>query len=163
MQGNEWFFGLIDSVILHDEELPATLRKLASALESGDTDGLDNIAIKSKGAPPRILPLRPEAAQEKRRAAADYSIPKEYFEAMDVPPEQIVYSMSMVRNKCFYKKCTFCVQITKHLSDTAFDPSTEIDRALNACEELDRHGVRLVNFMDEAMRPVDLRKFSETQ
>jgi hypothetical protein len=158
---NEWFFGLIDSVILHQEELPATLRKLAYALESDGTDGLDNIAIRSKDALPRILPLRPEAAQENRRAAADYSIPAEYFQAMDVPPEHIVYSMSMVRNKCFYKKCTFCAQIAKHLSDAAFEPVTEIERALNACGELDRHGVRLVNFMDEAMRPVDLKRFSE--
>ncbi|HWB61541.1 MAG TPA: radical SAM protein, partial [Chthoniobacteraceae bacterium] len=158
---NEWFFGLVDSVILHDEELPSTLAALARALNDGNLEGLDNIAIKPKEGAPRVLPLRPGAAGGKRRAPAEYHIPHDYFQSMDVPLENIVYSMCMVRNKCFYKKCTFCVQITKHLSDAAFEPSTETERAIAACDEVVRHGVRLVNFMDEAMRPVDLRRFSE--
>ena len=158
---NEWFFGLIDSVALYAEELPRTLRKLADAVAAGDCAPLENIAFKSKDGTVRIIQPRAGAAEEKRISPPDYAIPEEYFRAMDVPPEHLVYSMSMVRNKCFYKKCAFCVQITKHISDSAYEPAAELDRALNACEELCRHGVRLVNFSDEAMRPVDLRKFSE--
>ncbi len=107
------------------------------------------------------MPARPGAAEEKRRASPDYHIPAEYFSAMDVPVEHLVYSMGMVRNQCFYRKCTFCVQITKHVSEAAFEQRTEVERAVNACAELAKHGVRLVNFTDEAMRPVDLRRFSE--
>ena len=159
---NEWFFGLIDSVVLYPEELPRTLCQLAVAVEKGDCAALENIAIKQKEGPARVIPPRAGAAEERRVSAPDYAIPADYFTSMDVPLEHVVYSMAMVRNKCFYKKCTFCVQITKHVGDAAYEPAAELKRALNACEEVCRHGVRLVNFSDEAMRPVDLRHFSES-
>ena len=158
---NEWFFALIDSVALYQEELPRSLLRLADAVGSGDFSALENIVIKSKEGPVRVFQPRAGAAQKKRISPPDYTIPDEYFRAMEVPLEHVVYSMSLVRNKCFYKKCAFCVQITKHLSDAAYEPAAELERALNACTELCRHGVRMVNFSDEAMRPVDLRRFSE--
>ncbi|MGB8354879.1 MAG: radical SAM protein [Chthoniobacteraceae bacterium] len=158
---NEWFFGLVDSVALYPEELPRTLRLLSDAVKTDDYGALENIAIKPKAGPVWIIPPRAGATAESRVSPPDYSIPEEYFQSMDVPLEHLVYSMAMVRNKCFYKKCTFCVQITKHVGDAAYEPAAELERALNACAELCRHGVQLVNFSDEAMRPVDLRRFSE--
>jgi hypothetical protein len=158
---NEWFFGLIDSVILHEEELARSLRGLADALQTESCGSLENIAIKFLGGPVKIIAPRKEAAGEKRASSSNYEIPAEYFRATGIPDEHLVYSMSMVRNKCFYKKCSFCVQITKHISDAAYDPGAEIERALNACAEVSRHGVRLVNFSDEAMRPADLQRLSK--
>jgi hypothetical protein len=67
--------------------------------------------------------------------------------------------MAMGRNKCFYRRCNFCAQIAKHLSDVAYQPRREVARSLVAVAELARHGVRAVNFNDEAMRPTDVRQF----
>jgi hypothetical protein len=71
----------------------------------------------------------------------------------------LVYSIVMIRNKCFYKQCTFCVQIAKHLEDAFYLPEAELNRTLDACLQLTSHGVTMVNFMDEAMRPRDLKIF----
>jgi len=155
---NDWFLGIIQSVILHPEELPRTLRQLADTLDGAPPDALCNIAIKTADGV-RILSPLPDDRAQLRIAEPSHIIPDDYFEAMQVPRDHLVYSMAMVRNKCFYKKCSFCVQIAKHIGDNAYSQGADIQRALAACAELERHGVTMVNFMDEAMRPVDIRDF----
>lgn len=155
---NPWFFGIIQSVILYQEEIPETLLQLVKVLEGCDKAGLQNIAIKQEDGV-KILHPPAEKRTELRKANTGYAIPPRYFEAMDVPAEHLVYCMAMVRNKCFYKKCTFCVQIAKHISDHAYAEGADVVRALDAFAELQRHGIQMVNFMDEAMRPVDIREF----
>ncbi len=155
---NPWFFGVIESVILYQEELPETLGLLVEVLEGAPRDALHNIAIKA-GDAVNVIPPRAETRTALRVSKTGYRIPDRYFQAMEAPPDHLVYSMAMVRNKCFYKKCTFCVQIAKHISDHAYSEAAEIARALDACAELERHGIAMVNFMDEAMRPVDIRDF----
>lgn len=155
---NPWFFGVISSIILYQEDLPDTMRRLVAHLAGGAFEGLRNIALK-RGEAVSIVPPEERQRTEVRVAEPGYKIPPEYFKAMEVPAEHLVYAMVMVRNKCFYNRCNFCVQTAKHISDQAYSQSAEIQRALAGCEELLRHGVRMVNFMDEAMRPVDLREF----
>jgi hypothetical protein len=155
---NPWFFGVISSVILHQEDLPETLAELAQVVCGGDCATLRNIAAK-RAERVELIPPAAEKRIELRTARRGYAVPAEYFHAMDVPAEHLVYSMAMVRNKCFYKKCTFCVQIAKHIADHAYAEGPEVERALDACAALEGHGVGMVNFMDEAMRPVDIRGF----
>ncbi len=163
---NPWFFGIIDSVILYQEELPETLAALAHRLQSSKSSPdappvpFANIAIKTADGV-QIHPPPTEQKTQLRIARPGYSVPPAYFSAMETPPEHLVYCMAMVRNKCFYKKCTFCVQIAKHASDRAYEESAEVSRALAAFEELSSHGITMVNCMDEAMRPVDLQKFCD--
>jgi hypothetical protein len=155
---NPWFFGVISSVILYQEDRCLTLTQLTGVLGGAQIDSLQNIAIKTKDGVKVLPPLQTQRTQV-RVANPSYEIPHRYFEAMDVPADRLVYCMAMVRNKCFYKKCTFCVQIAKHISDHAYSEAAEVQRALQACGELLRHGVSMVNFIDEAMRPVDIRDF----
>jgi hypothetical protein len=156
---NAWFFSVIDSVILYQEEIAQTMRSLVAVLDgSAPAEDLHNIAIKT-GDAVRVIAPRPADRTAVRIADGGYRIPHEYFTSMCVPLEDIVYCMSMVRNKCFYKKCSFCVQVAKHISDNAYSEAADVKRSLDACQELLRHGVGMVNFMDEAMRPVDLRDF----
>jgi hypothetical protein len=155
---NPWFFGIINSVILYQEEIPETLAELARVLSGADPAALRNIAI-HRGEHVDVIQPAAEKRTTLRLAKTGYQIPERYFAAMETPPEHLVYCFGMVRNKCFYKKCTFCVQITKHIADHAYAEGPEVARALDACAELQRHGVVMVNFMDEAMRPVDLSAF----
>jgi len=155
---NPWFFGVISSVILYEEELPETLAELVKVLAGANCSNLRNIAVKREDGVQVIQPA-PEKRTEVRTATRGYTVPARYFEATETPVEHLVYGMAMVRNKCFYKKCSFCVQITKHLADHAYAEGPEVARALDAFAELEKHGIRMVNFMDEAMRPVDIRAF----
>jgi hypothetical protein len=161
LRRNGFFFSLIDSVVAREEALPLSLRGLVHFLASGERHRLTNLWLKEESGEVVAIPLD-EATREKSRAAdVAYVIPDAYFSALPVARDRLVYSMAMVRNKCFYKQCAFCVQIAKHLEDAFYAPGRELERAVAACAELARHGVGMVNFADEAMKPRDLKVFCE--
>ena len=161
LRQNGFFFSLIDSVVVHEEALPLSLRGLAHFLKLDERDRLTNLMLKEATGEVVSIPLDDATREKSRKAGSDYFIPEDYFSTMPVRRDQLVYSMSMVRNKCFYKQCTFCVQISKHLEDAFYATDAELDRALAACKELMRHGVGMVNFSDEAMKPRDLKIFCD--
>jgi len=159
LRQNAFFFSLIDSAIVQEEGLPLSLRGLAHFLQSGERHRLTNLMLKEVEGEIASIPLDDATRQKSRQASSDYLIPDDYFSTMPVRRDQLVYSMAMIRNKCFYKQCTFCVQIAKHLEDAFYATGPELDRALAACRELKSHGVGMVNFSDEAMKPHDLKRF----
>ena len=159
LRQNQFFFSLVDSVVVHEEALPSSLCGLARFLQSGARHLLANLFLKEANGEVVSIPLDDATREKSRKAPSDYLVPDDYFSTMPVSRDRLVYSMSMIRNKCFYKQCTFCVQISKHLEDAFYNPDAELDRALAACAELVRHGVGMVNFSDEAMKPRDLKMF----
>jgi hypothetical protein len=159
LRQNAFFFSLVDSVIVHEEGLPFSLRGLAHFLQSGERHLLTNLTLKEANGEIASIPLDAATREKSRQTPSDYLIPDDYFSTMPVHRDQLVYSMAMIRNKCFYKQCTFCVQIAKHLEDAFYAPGLELNRAFAACRELKSHGVGIVNFSDEAMKPHDLKLF----
>jgi hypothetical protein len=68
-------------------------------------------------------------------------------------PIKLVYSMPLSRNKCYWKKCTFCVQINKHISDRFYSESSEVEIACATVRVMYDLGVRYIIFNDEAATP----------
>jgi hypothetical protein len=159
LRENQFFFSLIDSVVVHEEALPSSLRGLVHFVKSGERHLLTNLMLRERDAGVISIPLEDSIKEQSRTSDSDYLIPEDYFSSIPVSRDRLVYSMAMIRNKCFYKQCTFCVQISKHLEDAFYPPEAERGRALAACAELAGHGVRMVNFLDEAMKPHDLKVF----
>jgi hypothetical protein len=159
LRENDFFFSLIDSVVVHEEALPSSMRGLVHFVKSGERHLLTNLMLREGNAGVTSIPLAESTKEQSRQGISDYLIPDDYFSSIPVSRDRLVYSMAMIRNKCFYKQCTFCVQISKHLEDAFYLPEAELARTLAACAELAGHGVRMVNFLDEAMRPRDLTIF----
>lgn len=78
-----------------------------------------------------------------------------------VEASNCVISMPLSRNKCYWKKCTFCVQINKHYSDNFYEDLSELQFAFEEIEALHEVGFRYIQFTDEAVSPRILKKFVE--
>jgi hypothetical protein len=156
---NRVLFDFVDSIVLYEEEMADGLRSLSDAIAARDERKIRNAAWRSASG--RIERNAPDANAREiiRHAPPSYSVPEEYFAAVPVPRDQLVYAMPMTRNKCFYRRCSFCAQIAKHVSDVAYAATAEVSRSLAAVSELGHHGIHAVNFTDEAMRPADVRRF----
>lgn len=73
-----------------------------------------------------------------------------------INPEKLVYFMPLSRNKCYWKKCTFCVQINKHVSDSFYSEDSEKLINLTALKILYQQGIRHIIFNDEAAIPKNI-------
>jgi len=76
-----------------------------------------------------------------------------YQEFWCINPKKIVYLMPLSRNKCYWKKCTFCVQINKHIADSFYSEESEIKIALASIQAVYDLGIRYIIFNDEAATP----------
>ncbi|WP_186775724.1 B12-binding domain-containing radical SAM protein [Rubripirellula tenax] len=109
---------------------------------------------------------RPE---QQRAISVDRSTPQPvelfkcsvYSDLLVLPASQYVWSMPLSRNKCYWKKCTFCVQIKKHSADRYFDESSELASALREIQTLYQLGFRYFIFNDEAIQPAKLKRLSD--
>lgn len=84
-----------------------------------------------------------------------------YMQALSMPASHYVCSMPLSRNKCYWKKCTFCVQIKKHLADESYPESGELASALDEITCLQEKGFRYFLFNDEAVPPAKLRRLCD--
>lgn len=84
---------------------------------------------------------------------------RESFPAeMSFSPGQTVVMMPLSRNRCYWKRCTFCVQIARHVSDRYFPEREEMDWAISELAALSINGFRSIIFSDEAVTPSNLRR-----
>ncbi|PTM06197.1 MAG: hypothetical protein DA405_00735 [Bacteroidetes bacterium] len=82
----------------------------------------------------------------------------DYWQDLDLHPEKLHYNYPLINNQCYYSKCSFCVQIRKHMSVKSFEEQDAMDRSIAHLLYLrDRHGLKYFSFMDEALRPKDLK------
>jgi radical SAM superfamily enzyme YgiQ (UPF0313 family) len=79
-----------------------------------------------------------------------------YQKFWDIPPQNLVYLMPLSRNKCYWKRCTFCVQINKHLEDRFYSEESEITVALASLQAVYDLGIRYIIFNDEAATPKNI-------
>ena len=128
-----------DHIVFHEEELAAELLQLCERPERQ----LENCVDESGGQPAELY---------------DRSV---YADLLVLPPTQYVWSMPLSRNKCYWKKCTFCVQIKKHLTDRYFDETSEMESVLEEIQSLHQLGFRYFMFNDEAIQPGKLRRLSD--
>lgn len=61
--------------------------------------------------------------------------------------------------KCYWSKCTFCVQNSKHLNPKPVSPA-ELSSIVNRVKSLNKQGYEYFIFSDEALSPGFLKQFS---
>ncbi|MFK4706189.1 hypothetical protein ABIC83_003028 [Roseateles asaccharophilus] len=69
--------------------------------------------------------------------------------------------MPLSRNKCYWKKCTFCVQIKRHVADRFYDEAAELESAFRELELYGSLGFKYIIFSDEAISPSNIRKLCD--
>ncbi|MBD2513762.1 radical SAM protein [Nostoc sp. FACHB-973] len=79
----------------------------------------------------------------------------------NIKPEKLVYLMPLSRNKCYWKRCTFCVQINKHIADRFYSESSEIKIALATIQAIYDLGIRHIIFNDEAATPKNVAELCQ--
>jgi hypothetical protein len=84
-----------------------------------------------------------------------------YLNKLVVEPEQTVYFMPLSRNRCYWNKCTFCVQIKKHTPGLSYENDSELKLSLEIISVLRKNGIKYFIFSDEAVSPKILRAFCE--
>lgn len=84
-----------------------------------------------------------------------------FMALLALPPERCVLLQPLSRNKCYWKKCSFCVQIRKHAADAFYDDADELPRAFEELAALCRLGFRYCVFDDEAVSPANLRRLCD--
>lgn len=142
----------VDAVVHHDERIDEALSSLCARAQ-GAAGPLQNCAVQVNGGlvdhPPTNDP--PSSAQ-----ACDAS----YVTRLDWPSESILCQIELVGNRCYYGRCTFCAQIEKHLTNRFLPEAASVDASVGSLTSLHRDaGVRRFSFLDEALRPADLRRF----
>lgn len=152
---NSPVFDVLDGIVLREEYMAEAFVSFAKMYINGGTP--ENMAV--RGAKGVILADVSAEWKQRRLQRRFEPIPSTYFAFMQVPVDKVMYRMSMVRNKCFYHKCTFCMQIARHMADEVYIEGTEIERCLDTLGHLQEQGVALVIFDDEAMSAKNLRRF----
>ncbi|OUL37135.1 hypothetical protein BV372_03830 [Nostoc sp. T09] len=89
-------------------------------------------------------------------------IQQSHYQAFwNIRPEKLVYLMPLSRNKCYWKRCTFCVQINKHIADRFYSESSEIKIALATIQAIYDLGIRHIIFNDEAATPKNVSELCQ--
>ncbi|MCP4490096.1 MAG: radical SAM protein [Gammaproteobacteria bacterium] len=85
-----------------------------------------------------------------------------YFDFINLPLDKCIFSTRLSRNPCYWKKCTFCVQNNKHLSDgPKLKESEEVNRSLNVLKTMYDLGCRVILYSDEAVSPKNIGKLCD--
>lgn len=84
-----------------------------------------------------------------------------YLRVLNASVIQYPILIPMSRNKCYWKKCSFCVQIHKHLRDRFYSEDIEVSMLIQELECLSTLGFKYIIFSDEAAPPSNLNKFCD--
>jgi hypothetical protein len=84
-----------------------------------------------------------------------------WLESFVVGACKVVYTMPLSRNKCYWNKCTFCVQIKKHTPGISYNNMADLEDSLRVIAALRKSGIKYFIFMDEAVSPQLLRTFCQ--
>jgi hypothetical protein len=84
-----------------------------------------------------------------------------WLRTVSIPLARCTYLTPLSRNKCYWKKCTFCIQIEKHLADRFWEESRELELASAELAVIHDAGVGYVIFDDEAVSPANLRRLCD--
>lgn len=142
---------MFDSAILHREEAGGAIGSLLDALADGAVDGLHNLAFTIDGKT-RVLPGEAGPTPEGKLSTGEGL--SDYVNSTGLPPGQILYLDSIVRNDCYYGKCTFCVQNVGYRHRQAYRQDPELARTMGLVHHLATFdGVRSFSFVDQAVPP----------
>jgi len=149
---------LFDSVVIHQEQAGAAIEGLNDALAEGNPDGLRNLAFTLDGE----RQFATDAAEYSR--TIDFTTGtglSNYIAASGLSPNQILYLDSIVRNDCYYGKCTFCVQNNGYIRRQNYKYEPELTRIMMLVEHLVRvDHVTAFSFVDQAVAPLLLERLA---
>lgn len=154
-------FEIFDSLVVHDEAMADSLARLCRHLSGDAAARLHNLVHRNEAGVlvrlPREPGIRDLPGSITPDAASDF-----YFQQFGVPADSVLYLMELVRNRCYFAKCTFCTHINRHASAREFEPADELRHSLGVIATLHAtYGIRNFSLIDEAIAPRDLRHFSE--
>lgn len=150
---------MFDSVVLREDHSAAALLGLCKALQDGELQALQGIAVRVDDEA-RIFAPR-EQAELQYSANIDETHERAiaaYLQSVGAPVDRILMLEVLVRNDCHYGRCTFCVQNAGYARRQQYKHASELDRSLGLVRHLAlRHGVRHFSFIDQAVHPYLLR------
>ena len=147
-------FSLFDAVVHYEERIDEAIESLIALFERGDASSLTNVAVAVRGKP-KLFPVQTGAA-----SPSLVPIDPAYVRATGVPPDRLVYFTPLVRNACYYGRCSFCVQNERYLAPQAHKYAAEVDRAITLITDATARGVTSFSFSDQALHPTLLRAFT---
>lgn len=136
---NKHLENYFDRVIFHEEMF---VKEILQLLSVDETDAVSSDAI----SPGKVLNLIRESV---------------FLDLLSLPLSRYVCSMPLSRNKCYWNKCSFCVQVKKHLRSFSYEEPFELQSAMAELVALDKCGFKYFLFNDEAVQPARLRRFCE--
>lgn len=156
---NNALFLAYDAIIEFDEHLDTACVAWCDTCCEKESD-LHNIALRDGD---KILYYPPPLRIIGESVSDDtpQDVPEYYFTEHGIPVGNLCYQETMVRNKCYFSKCTFCVQIDKHLVSNNYENESEIKRILKALKSAKNSGIEHIMLMDEAIRPKDVSVFCD--
>jgi hypothetical protein len=140
--------GLFDAIVHYEEQLADALSSLLVYWKTGDRSQLVNVLVQTDTGP-LFVPTRPSGSAQSGALAFD----PQYIRDTGVPPDRLLYFAPVIRNACYYGRCTFCVQNERYLIPQAFKYERELDRSMEAISRLTDVGVRAFTFSDQALHP----------
>ncbi len=87
--------------------------------------------------------------------------PRSYLRSLAVSIDRAPVFMPLSRNRCYFARCAFCVQIERHLPDHRYDDREELDAAMDELVAWADAGATHVVFSDEAVSPALLRRLCD--
>ena len=139
IQKNAQLLRYFDEVLYHEERFAGDLLKLCGG------QGQDNT----------------ELDLEYDRGSTFLIRRSVYMDLLVLPASHYVCSLPLSRNKCYWNKCTFCVQVKKHLASFSYDETSELKNAFAEISTLSQLGFHYFLFNDEAVQPAKLTKLCD--
>lgn len=154
---NGSIFKHIDSIVLHEEfQAKSFLSIVQQAPEPV------NVAIQhEEGVKTLWHPRVPVAEKVEITANVEASLDR-FMNSLDASPQTIHYNLNLINNQCYYSKCVFCAQIAKHSTKRSFNEQALVELKCRYIALLTKkYGVQFFSFIDEAIRPKDLKYVAE--
>lgn len=137
IQANRALDEFLDAVVFNEEELSGHLVKLCGRPIARSAAALPADFESELLDRARFLPLLPAA------------------------PDLCAVYLPLSRNRCYWNRCTFCIQIRKHAVQNQYENSSELKSAFREISALRQAGFRYFIFADEAMSPANIRRLCD--
>lgn len=143
-----------DAVVHYEEKAAEAIEGLARYWSRGDERGLSNVAVTTSSGP-RLIP--PTSCPPRALAP---SFDDTIVRTAGVPAGDLVWFTPLVRNDCYYGRCTFCSHNDRYLAPQLTKHGAELERALAEIDSATKMGIRSFSFSDQAIHPKLARRFA---
>lgn len=147
-------FNIFDAIVRYEEQAGEAISSLHCFYTTGKRDNLTNIAVLTEQG---ILTFPPNNNFSFHTSSVD----KSYIDSTLVPPDRLVYFFPLIRNACYYAKCSFCVQNERYLKLQGNKQKKELDRTIKTIDELASIGLTKFSFSDQALHPKTINAFAQ--